>query len=107
MLRSTASGVVSMSTGRRTPGGKEVAVRPWTSRGSVLGAHSLYRRPVWGPLGSGPDKEVLRAAVDGSRGGAGGAARVATHRGRTAVHVAELVQREGAARGQAGVDLTL
>src|SRR4051794_28440007 len=124
MVRSSATCVVSNSTGRITPGGKRGAARPWTSRGSILGAHSPYRSPCGGPLGSGPDSSAGPAGVARPKGGqspfrcALGAAvddrqrrrriaGVAAHRGRAAIHLAELLEREGAARGQAGMDVTL
>src|SRR5262245_44772910 len=106
MVRSSASWVVSNSTGRLTPGGKRGAARPWTSRGSILGAHSPYRRSTRAPLGSGPDCSGLRAAVHVG-GGRGEGAGIAAHRGGAALHVAELLEREGAGRGQAGMDLAL
>jgi hypothetical protein len=50
---------------------------------------------------------ALGAAVDSRSGGAVISARVAAHRGGPSMHVAELLEREGAACGQAGIDLTL
>src|SRR3954454_237966 len=79
MVRSSASWGVSNSTGTVLLEGKRGAVLPWTSRGSILGAHSRYRTLDGRPLGSRPDlferqpprAGDLRAAVDRSGCGPG------------------------------------
>src|ERR1700754_3270472 len=103
MLRSSASCVVSNSTGtdgswREEGGGPSLdltRLHPWNALPVSAPRSSTFR--VW---------TRLTEAVKRGRG-ARVTARVAAHRGRAAIHAAELLEREGAARGQAGMDLTL